>query len=307
MSIAQQLIDMGFPAEKAEAAAGNGRNLDQALDWIEKDGAGVPMEDQTAPTEMAATGEASTGGSADVPMAANSFKCDDCGKLLANEDAVMFHASKTKHENFSESSEQIKPLTPEEKAAQMQLIRDKIKIHMEKKSKQEAEEAREKERKRREDGKAMVAHKEAVRDREIREAAQQRRREKTEDEIARQRVLEQIKADKEARKAKASGVPVPEQKAPPTTAPVVVAPPKDYSQTTLQFRLIDGQTVRQQFQANEPLAMVRAWIETNHANGVPFSLMTPFPRKVFTEDDMGTPLKALNLVPSANIVLNRLV
>lgn len=40
--------------------------------------------------------------------------------------------------------------------------------------------------------------------------------------------------------------------------------------------------------------MVRAWVETNHANGVPFTLMTPFPRKVFTEDDMGTPLKVLS-------------
>ncbi|CAP24785.1 Protein CBR-UBXN-1 [Caenorhabditis briggsae] len=304
MSIAQQLVDMGFPADKAEAAAGNNRNLDQALDWIEKDGAGVPME-----TENPASGTDGSSAMVDeesVSAAAASFKCDDCGKLLANEDAIMFHATKTKHENFSESQEQIKPLTPEEKAAKVLEIREKIKVHQAKKAKIEAEEAREKERKRREDGKAMIAHKEAARDREIREAAQQRRREKTEDEIARQRVLEQIKADKEARKAKAAGQPVPEPKPAASVAPVVAAPPKDYKSTTLQFRLLDGQIVRQQFQADEPLAMVRAWIDTNHANGVGFSLMTPFPRKVFTEDDMGTPLKALNLVPSANIVLNRL-
>ncbi|UMM11504.1 hypothetical protein L5515_000757 [Caenorhabditis briggsae] len=295
---------MGFPADKAEAAAGNNRNLDQALDWIEKDGAGVPME-----TENPASGTDGSSAMVDeesVSAAAASFKCDDCGKLLANEDAIMFHATKTKHENFSESQEQIKPLTPEEKAAKVLEIREKIKVHQAKKAKIEAEEAREKERKRREDGKAMIAHKEAARDREIREAAQQRRREKTEDEIARQRVLEQIKADKEARKAKAAGQPVPEPKPAASVAPVVAAPPKDYKSTTLQFRLLDGQMVRQQFQADEPLAMVRAWIDTNHANGVGFSLMTPFPRKVFTEDDMGTPLKALNLVPSANIVLNRL-
>ncbi|PIC50204.1 hypothetical protein B9Z55_001201 [Caenorhabditis nigoni] len=304
MSIAQQLVDMGFPADKAEAAAGNNRNLDQALDWIEKDGAGVPMETETPAS--ATDGSSATVEEENVSAAAASFKCDDCGKLLANEDAIMFHATKTKHENFSESQEQIKPLTPEEKAAKVLEIREKIKVHQAKKAKIEAEEAREKERKRREDGKAMIAHKEAARDREIREAAQQRRREKTEDEIARQRVLEQIKADKEARKAKAAGQPVPEPKPAASVAPVVAAPPKDYKSTTLQFRLLDGQMVRQQFQADEPLAMVRAWIDTNHANGVGFSLMTPFPRKVFTEDDMGTPLKALNLVPSANIVLNRL-
>uniref|UniRef100_A0A1I7ULE7 UBX domain-containing protein n=1 Tax=Caenorhabditis tropicalis TaxID=1561998 RepID=A0A1I7ULE7_9PELO len=305
MSVAQQLIDMGFPAEKAEAASGNNRNLDQALDWIVKDG----MEtDAPAPAAGSVDGTASATETAApvAPVVAASFKCDDCGKLLADEDAIMFHASKTKHENFSESSEQIKPLTAEEKAAKVLEIREKIKVHQEKKAKLEAEEAREKERKRREDGKAMIAHKEAARDREIREAAEQRRREKSEDEIARKRVLEQIRLDKEARKARSAGQPIPEEKPAAPSAPVVVAPPKDYNTTTLQFRLVDGQTVRQQFQANEPLAMVRAWIETNHANGVPFSLMTPFPRKVFTEDDMGTPLKALNLVPSANIVINRL-
>ncbi|CAL2029721.1 unnamed protein product [Caenorhabditis brenneri] len=309
MSVAQQLIDMGFPADKAQSAAGNNRNLDQALDWIEKDGAGVPMETETpaaAPDATPAADGSSSSEDPNVPMVASSYKCTDCGKILANEDAVMFHATKTKHENFTESTEEIKPLTAEEKAAKVLEIREKIKVHQEKKAKLEAEEAREKERKRREDGKAMVAHKEAARDREIREAAEQRRREKNEDEIARKRVLEQIKLDKEARKARAAGQPVPEPKPTAPVAPVVVAPPKDYTSTTLQFRLLDGQTVRQQFQATEPLAMVRAWIETNHANGVPFSLMTPFPRKVFTEDDMGTPLKCLNLVPSANIVLNRL-
>lgn len=218
----------------------------------------------------------------------------------------MFHASKTKHENFSESTEQVKPLTAEEKAAKVLEIRQKIKVHQEKKAKIEAEEAREKERKRREDGKAMIAHKEAVRDREIREAAQQRRREKNEDEIARKRVLDQIKLDREARKAKAAGLPVPEQK--PLAPAPQVAPSKDYSTTTLQFRLLDGSTVRQKFDAIEPvssyllfenliffqLAMVRAWVEVNHTNGAPFNMMTPFPRRVFTEDDMGTPLKALS-------------
>uniref|UniRef100_A0A8R1I9U8 UBX domain-containing protein n=1 Tax=Caenorhabditis japonica TaxID=281687 RepID=A0A8R1I9U8_CAEJA len=292
MSVAQQLIDMGFPPEKAEAAAADGRSMDQALDWIQKDDSGTAQETGESSSDAPAVA-APQEGNKDAPAVVASYKCDDCGKILANDDAVMFHASKTKHENFSESTEGVKPLTAEEKAAKVIEIREKIKVHQEKKSKIEAEEAREKERKRRDDGKAMIALKEAARDRDIREAAQQRRREKSEDEIARQRVLEQIRLDKEARKAKASGQPVPEQK-PVSVAPVQVAPPKDYSTTTLQFRLLDGQTVRQQFDVNEPLAMVRAWVEANHANGISFSLMTPFPRKVFSEDDMGTPLKALS-------------
>lgn len=47
-------------------------------------------------------------------LLARSMKCDDCGKLFPNEDALVWHASKSGHTNFSESQEAIKPKTPEE-------------------------------------------------------------------------------------------------------------------------------------------------------------------------------------------------
>ncbi len=46
---------------------------------------------------------------------AKSLKCEDCGKILRDENAAQLHAMKTEHTNFSESTEAIKPLTPEEK------------------------------------------------------------------------------------------------------------------------------------------------------------------------------------------------
>lgn len=304
MSVTQQLIDMGFPAERASAAAGDNRNLGQALDWIQ--GESEPVLDVVAPGAESSSGSSGEGSDeTDIPLVAASYKCDDCGKLLANDDAVWYHASKTKHGNFSQSTEKVKELTREEKEEQVRQVIEKIKQAQEKKAQVETVEAREKEQKRREDGKAMISHREAARDREIKEAAEMRRRQKIEDEEAKKKVLEQIRLDREERKAKASGVPI----APKPAAVVnVVAPPKDYSTTTLQIRLLDGKTVRQQFKADEPLVMVRAWIETNNPVGSVFSLMTPFPKKEFVEDDMGTKLKDLNLVPSANIVvLNRLV
>ena len=42
-----------------------------------------------------------------------------CGKLLRDADAVQFHAAKTQHSSFSESTDEVKPLTKEEKEAQM--------------------------------------------------------------------------------------------------------------------------------------------------------------------------------------------
>lgn len=78
---------------------------------------------------------------------------------------------------------------------------------------------------------------------------EQRRREKEDDKRARQRVREQIEADKAARKAKAAGAS--NQQTPPTTpnaiSPTVSSPieitsstavKKDYNQTKLQVRNI---------------------------------------------------------------------
>ncbi|KIH45240.1 hypothetical protein ANCDUO_24723, partial [Ancylostoma duodenale] len=83
--------------------------------------------------------------------------------------------------------------------------------------------------------------------------AEERRRAKQEEAAARQRVLDQIKADREARKAAQSGVqPTPAPA--PTPAPVSAAPAPttDYKNTTIQVRLLNGQAVRQTFGASEP-------------------------------------------------------
>ena len=42
-----------------------------------------------------------------------------CGKLLRSDVEVQAHASRTGHSNFAESTEEIKPLTEEEKKAKI--------------------------------------------------------------------------------------------------------------------------------------------------------------------------------------------
>ena len=42
-----------------------------------------------------------------------------CGKLLKSEVDAQAHAARTKHTNFSESTDEIKPLTAEEKQEQL--------------------------------------------------------------------------------------------------------------------------------------------------------------------------------------------
>uniref|UniRef100_A0A1I7U9G9 UBX domain-containing protein n=2 Tax=Caenorhabditis tropicalis TaxID=1561998 RepID=A0A1I7U9G9_9PELO len=290
MSIAQQLVAMGYATETAELAAGNNRNMDQALSFIENDGVGFESVGGS-PTEVTRPQEVEE--TKDVPVAAASYQCDDCGKALANDDAVMRHAQATKHGRFSESTK--KELTAEEKAAQLADIVRKVKEQHEKKVQKAQEEEKGEELERRSAGQAMASYREEAREREVREAARLRVLQKAEDEVARKRVLEQIRLDREERKAKAIKVAL---------APEPVAPlPKDYSKTMIQFRLLDGSTVKQEFDVTEPLMMVRGWIQANHAKETPFSLMMAFPRRVFTEEDMGTPLQALNLVPTASLNL----
>ena len=63
----------------------------------------------------------------------------------------------------------------------------------------------------------------------------------------------------------------------------------------LQIRLPSGSALVQTFSASEQLAAVRLYVEMNRKDGGtgPVGLMTTFPRKVFTEEEMDMPLSQL--------------
>jgi len=58
-------------------------------------------------------------------------------------------------------------------------------------------------------------------------------------------------------------------------------------------RLLDGTTLSTVFKAQEPLAAVRVYVQMNGANGEDFNLITPYPRRVYTDLDMEKPLREL--------------
>lgn len=72
---------------------------------------------------------------------------------------VEFHAGKTGHSSFSESTEEKKPLTEEEKQEQMRLVEEKLKVKRKEREEREKQEALERERIRIKSGKEMVATK----------------------------------------------------------------------------------------------------------------------------------------------------
>lgn len=80
----------------------------------------VPNVAETPPVAQEPT-EAASGAEA------KSFKCDECGKLFKNQEEMEYHAAKTNHSSFSESTEEKKPLTEEEKKAQLALLEERMK------------------------------------------------------------------------------------------------------------------------------------------------------------------------------------
>ena len=155
-----------------------------------------------------------------------------------------FHAAKTKHTNFSESTEEKKPLTAEEKQEQLRRIEEKIKQKRLEREEAEKQEELEKERLRMKMGKEVQEAKRRFEEQQMKEIMEERRREKIEERLAREKVKAQIEADKIARKAKFGGLggSAPEVKTEPATskpsssdmAEAPVAPKKDYTETKLQ-------------------------------------------------------------------------
>lgn len=57
---------------------------------------------------------------------ARSLVCNECGKKFRSQAQAEFHASKSEHVDFSESTEELKPLTEEEKKAKLEELRLKL-------------------------------------------------------------------------------------------------------------------------------------------------------------------------------------
>ncbi|PSN51014.1 hypothetical protein C0J52_07448 [Blattella germanica] len=254
-------------------------------------------------------------------VVAKSLKCNECGRLFKSQLEIEFHAAKSGHSNFSESTEEKKPLTEEEKREQLKKLEEKMRQKRLEREETEKKEALEREKLRIRSGKEMVAAKKKLEEDEMKKLVEQRKREKMEEKLARQRVKDQIEQDKIARRAKFGGGAAPPDGAQQTLATpsappsaTVSHPPKDYSQTRLQvpalffafqIRLTNGQALTQTFGSKEQLSAVRLYVEMNRTDGSgPFSLMTNFPKKIFTDDDYEKPLDLLGLVPSAVVIVS---
>jgi thiol-disulfide isomerase/thioredoxin len=185
---------MGFVLIKAQKGLiyGNGGTVEGAVEWL------LEHQDDMDIEEAIPAG---------AGLVAQSYKCNECGKILSNMGVLEMHANKTGHSDFEESTELVKPLTPEEKAVKIAEIKNLlIKKRAEREETEKVDEVKN-EIERRSAGKEMKKTREQQDIDQRKRDAMLRKREK--DSVARERVriraeLAKDKAERLANKGKLS-------------------------------------------------------------------------------------------------------
>lgn len=94
-----------------------------ALEWLEANQDKSLEEIKAAQSQQADEEE---GPALQPGEEARSLLCNDCGKKFRSQAQAEFHASKTQHVDFSESTEEIAPLTEEQKKERLTELREKL-------------------------------------------------------------------------------------------------------------------------------------------------------------------------------------
>ncbi|KAG9385436.1 UBX domain protein [Pyrenophora tritici-repentis] len=226
------LIDMGFPRERAELAVKATGEEPPAL---------KPGEE------------------------ARSLVCEDCGKKFRSMNQATFHGEKTGHENFAESTEEIAPLTEEEKKQRLQELREKLAEKRAKESEQDKEDRKRNEQIRLKATKESQDIKEELQKKERLKEAAAKRAEKKADEDARKRVLANA-----------------------------------YTEARLALQTSGGRVMKT-FPVETTLFEVAHALEQDGTTVNTFT--TNFPKKTYDRTDFGMTLKEAGMVPSAALII----
>ncbi|TGO27995.1 hypothetical protein BPAE_0034g00750 [Botrytis paeoniae] len=309
----QQLLDMGFDKEKAEIAVKKTGGLNGALQWLEDNQDKSIEEIRTAEAAAAPDSDETNPNIEPAPLKdgeeAKSMVCTDCGKKFRSMMQVQFHAEKTQHENFEQSTEEIAPLTEEEKQQKLAELREKAKEKRAKQALVDREEAKRNEQIRMKSTKEVSDAKEKLaKDQQIKEA-QAKRAEKAADVQAKKRIQEKIAADKEDRRLKAEAAKaLREGRAPPAPAAAPVAAPaassgapKVHTESRLRLQTSTG-VMTKTYPVDTTLFEISQQLEAELGSVTSFTMT--YPKKTFEGPvDFGKTLKEAGLIPSAVLIV----
>lgn len=130
---------------------------------------------------------------------AGSLKCDDCGKLFKSPAIAEFHATKTGHQNFSESTEKIAALTEEQKKEKLAELKALLAAKREKQAKEDIAAAKANELIKRKSGAEARAAREQLEQKQMLKDIVERKREKQAEKAALEAIRKQVEEDKRNR------------------------------------------------------------------------------------------------------------
>jgi hypothetical protein len=275
-----------------------------AIDWLDKNSSKSVEE---LKSEKEAEDKVKAEEAADQ---ARSLVCNECGKKFRGTAQAEYHASKSGHTDFAESTEEIAPLTEEEKKARLAELKEKLAekravgSEQDKLDKKRNEQISRKKTKETEDLKEQLRVKEQIKE------AEKKRREKQADIDAKKRIQAKIAADKEERRLKAerekaqrAGTALPAEPVAAPTPPAATAskPASEYTETRLRLQTSAG-NIMKTFSVETTLFEVAAAVGEETGRDVE-SFTQNFPRKVFNQEFFGETLKELKLVPSASLIV----
>ncbi|KAJ6257143.1 UBX domain-containing protein [Drechslerella dactyloides] len=272
-----------------------------------------------APTEVD-TGEDAQKSNAE----AQSYRCNDCGKMLRTWEAVQFHAEKTKvsdsaefseHQNFDESTEVVKPLTEEEKKARLEELKQRVAEKRKNQAAESALDAKKNEAIRRKRDQESEKMKEELRKKEQLRDIERRKQEKLDDARARAKVKAEIAATQQARReAAAKAKAEREGQTIDNAGASVVAPPPplnkgtaNHTEARLRFQIPGAPPVTKTFPADTSLFEVASSLAQETGLTIQAFTTTFPPRKTFKLEeplDSGLTLKEANLTPSASLIVS---
>lgn len=164
---------------------------------------------------------------------------------------------------------------------------------------------KERELQRRRTGQDLKAFKQQQEELELKQLKEERRKAKIEEAATRQKILNQIKADR-ANNAAKFGQTLPKPELEPVLAPVAPKFISNPETARVQFKKPDGSTDTHTFNSSDTFAVVRSHVENNVLSGSAqrdFILAKSFPRRKFTADDNDSTLLQLDLAPTSVVLI----
>lgn len=130
---------------------------------------------------------------------AGSLKCDDCGKLFKTSAHAEFHATRSGHQNFSESTEVIAALTEAEKTAKLAELKAKLAAKRAVQAKEDIAAAKANELIKRKSGAEAREAREKLEQQQMLKDIAQKKRDKQADKAALDAIRRQVEEDRKAR------------------------------------------------------------------------------------------------------------